>query len=48
MMVLLLVMRYPVTALVVRRVGNTLADSVLEQLKVLGDAQYFHRFFQLF
>ncbi|CAM4018310.1 PBSX family phage terminase large subunit [Geobacillus stearothermophilus] len=45
MMVLLLVMRYPVTALVVRRVGNTLADSVLEQLKeameILGVTEYF-------
>ena len=45
MMVLLLVMRYPITALVVRRVGNTLADSVLEQLKeameILGVTEYF-------
>lgn len=38
-------MKYPVSALVVRKVGNTLSESVYEQLKecadILGVAQYF-------
>ncbi len=33
MIVILLVMRYPITFLVVRKVGNTLRESVFEQLK---------------
>lgn len=39
------IMKYPVSALVVRKVGNTLSESVYEQLKecadILGVAQYF-------
>lgn len=39
-------MQYPVTALCVRKVGNTLAESVFEQLKeaieMLGVGQYWH------
>lgn len=39
------IIKYPVTALVVRKVGNTLSESVYEQLKeaadILGISQYF-------
>lgn len=39
------IMRYPISALVVRKVGNTLSESVYEQLKecaeILGVYQYF-------
>lgn len=39
------IMKYPVSALVVRKVGNTLSESVYEQLKecadILGVSQYF-------